>query len=219
VLSEIRRRTRRRTDVVNFLTLSHYVTTRLAQRTSHLHQDFDLDYRLSGDHLDSLNFWIPLVKPERERSNLSLIPFDALRGRSGQAYQAVHGGGGLRWIPEGGTTAVYGNQGAALEATSEPLYRMDFQAEELVVTPLTQSGDLVLMRGDLPHRTQDQDTVRVAASIRATFSGKLLRSERATCSDGDPAAAIMEMLRRCCATLGRDEVTVAELVDFAQGRR
>lgn len=218
-LAGVAERTSLKADSVNFLTLSHYVTTRLARRTSYLHQDFDLDYRLSGDHLNYLNFWMPLRKPCRERSNLSLIPFDALRKRAPQIYERVRGEGGLRWVARGGRTALHGNRGAVLEGKEEPaLLELDFDAEELVITPFTEPGDLVLMRGDLPHRTQDEKTERVAASIRVTYSGKMLRRVEPA-ESGDPAAPILALLGGCCDHLGRDQVSVQELVDYAGGRR
>lgn len=212
-LEEIRQSTSQTTDVINFLTLSHYVVTRLAQRTSNIHQDFDLDYRLSGDHLNYLNFWIPVRKPEPERSNLCLLPFDRLQERSPEAFRQVRGGGGLRWQPAGGRTAVYGPD------ESKPRFWLDFDAEDLMVTPHTEAGDLILMRGDLPHRTQDQQTDRLAASIRATASSKRLSRDKAVCSHDDPAASIIGMLQRCLQELNREEVSVGEFVDFAQGRR
>jgi hypothetical protein len=220
VLAQIRAGTSLVIDTVNFLTLSHYVTTRLAKRTSFLHQDFDLDYRLSGDHVNYLNFWIPLRKPDPQRSNLSLVPFDVLRERSPEGFERVRGGGGLRWVPNHGRTSVHGSHGAVLEGgESPPLFWLDFDAEELAVTPFTQVGDLVLMRGDLPHRTQDQETERVAVSIRATSTAKLLSVPREAADQGDPAAPLLSMLSDCCAHMGRDQVTVGEFVNFAQGRR
>lgn len=218
VLDSVAERTTLKVDSVNFLTLSHYVTTRLAKRTSYLHQDFDLDYRLSGDHLNYLNFWIALRKPRRDRSNVSLIPFDALRERAPEAYLRARGEGGLRWIPESGRTALIGNRGEVIEGEESPLLSLSFDAEELVVTPFTEPGDLLLMRGDLVHRTQDGETERVAASIRATFSGKTLR--RVThVKPEDPAASILQMLGDCCDHWGRDEVSVKELLDYARGQR
>ena len=54
--------------------------------------------------------------------------------------------------------------------------------ETLAVTPQLEAGDLLLMRGDIFHRTEDHDTDRVALSIRATYSGTMIR--RAHLADG-----------------------------------
>ena len=212
VLDQIRLATSLTIDGVNFLTFSHYVTTRLSQRTATLHQDFDLDYKLTGDHLNYLNFWVPLLKPEAERSNLCIIPFDALQARSPQAYQRLYGGGGMRLVSQSGRTAVYGHDSA-------PLDWIEFDVEELAVTPPTRAGDLVLLRGDVAHRTQDAETQRVAASIRVTSSSKTITRQRASQADDLPGTAqIRLLLEQCFEKLGRSQVSVGEFVEFAQGR-
>jgi hypothetical protein len=221
-LSEIRSQTRLKVDVVNFITLSHYITTRFAERSSFLHQDFDLDYKLTRDHLNYLNFWIPLRKPEVAKSNVTLIPFDALRSRSPAEYELLVGSGGNRFVPQNGKTAVFGNYGSILAERDRhtPERYLDFDLEEIAVTPPLAAGDLLLMRGDVIHRTQDIDSDRVAASLRATHSGKLITRARSLVDSGakrDPAAANMDaLLRSCFDTLGRSEITIEEFVRFSR---
>lgn len=202
-LDEIRRQTRLGVDTINFLTYSHYVTTRLADRVTCLHQDFDLDFQLTGDHVNYLNFWAPIIKPDPGLSNLRVIPLDAmpveLRGR-------LEGGGGRRLFVEDGRTVVEGKAAR---------FELEFDIESLGVDLPTQAGDVVVLRGDVPHRTQDVDTLRVAASIRATSSGKVITRERATVED----PRLQEMLDSCFDQLGRNTVTIAEFVDFSQGKR
>lgn len=218
-LEQIRAQTDLQTDSVNFLTLSHYVASWLAERPSTLHQDFDLDFRLTGDHRHYLNFWMPIVKPCAEQTNVAVLPMDSLQARSPEAYQRVLGGGGQRWVPHDGRTAAYGDRGAILEGeTPLPLFWLDFDLEELLETPHLEAGDLLLLRGDVIHRTQDQATRRVAASIRATASHKVLHKDRAVYQKGDAAEPVLHMLERCFQSQGREQVTIAEFLEFAQGR-
>lgn len=222
VLAEVRAATSVRADAVSFLTLSHFITTRLVARTSHLHQDFDLDYRLTRDHINYLNFWIPVRKPDPARSNVCVIPFDALAARSPSADAALRGSGGHRLVSRDGATDVLGNYGEVLDDGPAPAPELvlDFDVEEIAVTPHLAAGDLLLMRGDLIHRTQDDATDRLAASIRATDSRKRIARDRiGDAAAGDPAAPIFAIVERCFAASSRDEITVAELSEFARGAR
>lgn len=225
-LDEIQSVTSLRSDTLNFLTLSHYITTKYAERSSFFHQDFDLEYRLTGDHFHYLNFWIPVMKPDQLLSNVGVIPLDSLRSRSEEAFARLEGSGGRRLIPVDGRTAVFGNSGEVLNEGDfgEPEFWIDFDVSEVEVVPALKAGDLLLLRGDVVHRTQDTDTTRVAASIRVTGSDKKITRERAGVdksaeSGPDPAAGIKALLAKCFESLGRSEVTVSEFVRFAQNGR
>lgn len=201
-LQEIRSETDLEVDTINFLTYSHYVTTELADKVSCLHQDFDLDFQLTGEHVNYLNFWTPIIKPERERSNLRVVPLDALplevRGR-------LVGGGGHRFRVEAGRTIVEGRRDRV---------ELNIDIEALGLDLPTEVGDLVVLRGDVPHRTQDVDTLRVAASVRATSSKKTIRKNHSKMED----PRLQQMLEECFQAIGRDVVTVGEFVDFSQGK-
>jgi hypothetical protein len=221
LVAEIKTATSIAVDAVNFLTLSHYITTSLVERTSYLHQDFDLDYKLTSDHIHYLNFWIPIAKPDPARSNVCVVPFDALRARSEAAYARLYGSGGHRLIPKHGTTEIWGNYGGLIDdGARTPELVLDFDIEELVETPAIGAGDALVMRGDLIHRTQDAATPRVAASIRATSSHKTIHKDRVPApvpGSTDPATGIHTMIHRCFAALDRDEVTIGQLVAFSRG--
>ena len=66
----------------------------------------------------------------------------------------MRSGAGFFHDVAGGTLAVNEDRGAARFA--------NVRMEELAVTPHLAAGDLLLMRGDIVHRTQDTDTARVA---------------------------------------------------------
>ncbi len=213
VLEEIRAQTSLKADCLNHLSVSHYISTELAERSRHLHQDFDMDYRLTGDHHHMLNFWVPFEKPERARSNLTVLPWDTLPP---EARQRLAGGGGCRLVPaeEGRTRILEGEEQA-------PVYEFDFELDRALVTPELAAGDLLVLQGDLPHRTQDVDTRRVAASIRVTYSGKSLKRQRVpqSVSASDPARPLLERLHSCFDSAQAQEITVGEFASYLQAGR
>ena len=201
-LTEIREQTSLKVDTINFLTYSHYVTTKLAKKVSHLHQDFDIDFQLTGDHINYLNFWVPIVKPDIQRSNIRVIPLDSL---TEEAEELLMNGGGNRLTVTDGKTLVEGRTGSL---------ELELDLEQHGVDLHTSAGDLVVLRGDVPHRTQDVDTLRVAASIRATSSQKMIEKSKAQVED----TQLQEMLERCFEGLGKDSVTIKDFIDFSQGK-
>jgi len=56
--------------------------------------------------------------------------------------------------------------------------------------------------------------LRVAASVRATASNKTIKKNRSKMED----PRLQQMLEECFQKLGRDAVTVAEFVNFSQGK-
>lgn len=123
------------------------------------HQDRD-SYYFCQNHYDYLNFYIPLIKPDKNRSNLSLIPFDRLQARSPEFCKRILGKGASLFEVYGRKTVLVDeNQGWTG-------YVLDYSLDELAETPALGAGDLLLLRGDVIHRTQDADTLRVALSVR-----------------------------------------------------
>jgi hypothetical protein len=58
------------------------------------------------------------------------------------------------------------------------VHRVRCDVEAMAVTPTLAVGDLLLLRGDTVHRTQDADTERVAVSFRITCSSAVLERRR-----------------------------------------
>lgn len=142
-----------------------YFATRFAKLTSAWHQDADAYYEHTHDHVNYLNFYMPMLKPERGRSNVSLIPLDALRARAVQVHDALWNGGST-FLTVRGRTLVLDNPTRKTRLS----FDLDFDFEVLGTTPPLERGDLLVLRGDVPHRSQDLRTTRVSASIRAGCS-------------------------------------------------
>lgn len=123
------------------------------------HQDRE-SYYVWQTHVGYLNFYIPLIKPVREQSNLTVLPFDRIHARSPDAYTKLFGKGAhmLEEHDAGAKIIDESTDGSDLE--------VGFDVGEIAETPPLSPGDLLLLRGDVVHKTQDASTDRVAISFR-----------------------------------------------------
>ena len=136
------------------------------------HQDHD-SYYMWQDHHNYLNVYIPIDKPDPDRSNLTVVPFDNLKARAPELCEKLLGrGAATGWTSNHGGFISDDERGGVIG-------RFDFDLAEIEETPSLKAGDLLLLRGDILHRTQDTLTQRVAVSFRlmngqATISRKKL---------------------------------------------
>lgn len=176
------------------------------------HQDHESFY-VFQDHYHYLNFYIPFIKPDASRSNICVVPFDTLRSRDGEHFSRLVGFGAKKFTVEGNTTLVSDD-----ERGQE--YLLPFSLEELQVVPELGEGDLLLMRGDIVHRTQDSDTRRVAISIRRTRASNVI--SRTKLLSGPPRKremiaknkAAYDAVLKCFERTKEDTITVKQLVDY-----
>jgi hypothetical protein len=147
------------------------------------HQDHE-SYFTIQNHYDYLNFYLPIVKPRRDRSNLCVIPFDALREADPRIYERVMRAGATSYLRLQGRTLIFHDDTGRLSV-------MSGDVERLVHTPQLEEGELLLLRGDMIHRTEDALTERVALSFRAARSGAVV--SRARLADGGLTKAWMMM--------------------------
>lgn len=161
VLAQVRGRTTLQPD--RFIR-ALYFSTRLVDFGWHQDQD---TFWMFQNALEMLNFYIPIVKPLLEKSNVCIVPFDRLLARAPEVYRHVVGRGAINYRIERGRTRLFDENDGVQRV-------LPFDLELLACTPQLAAGDLLLMRGDLIHRTQDADTVRVAASLRAVPSSSMV---------------------------------------------
>jgi hypothetical protein len=172
------------------------------------HQDHESFFEFQ-DHHNYLNFYIPLQKPASDKSNLSVIPFDELERLEPKVHALAVGQGASRLVRKGSKLMLKNeNSGERI-----PLPE-DF--EKIGVTPHLYPGDLLLMRGDIIHKTQDASTDRVAVSLRMVNGQGIISKEKmlALCW---PKVAYMVKNRwtyqtqlECFRTANRKELAVAD---------
>lgn len=126
------------------------------------HQDDDTDHH-PGILCDSVNFWMPIIKPEPTKSGISIVPPLVLKQNYPSVYKRIIGRGDLAFfVRENGKTDVLNR------ISHEHIFTLDCNIETMAYSPTLFPGDLFLFRGDIPHRTQDHDTSRVAIGIRCS---------------------------------------------------
>lgn len=129
------------------------------------HQDHE-SYYFYQNHYHYLNLYIPIIKPEISKSNLCIIPFDRLKARNPDIYQKVLGKGAVYYKVENNITIIYN------ENDGGEYGRLDYSIDDIAETPQLKSGDLLLLRGDVIHRTEDATTLRTALSVRIASTQK-----------------------------------------------
>lgn len=126
-----------------------------------LHQDYESFYALQN-HYNYLNFFIPLKKPLKNKGNLNIIPWDEIKAISPEAHDKLVNSGGTSFNFINNKTYAVQDEGIVAE--------IPIDIRELRKTPELNAGDLLLIRGDTIHETQDADTDRIAISVRFTNS-------------------------------------------------
>jgi hypothetical protein len=207
VLLAVRDHSRIKADVIIW---ADYVST----ETSNLpwHQDFETDF-FTQDPYNALNFYIPIIKPERERSNLRIVPFDRL---ARDVRERLARSGARRFHPRDAATDVTDDSGEVRRT-----YRLPVDIEnEAAVTPELGVGDLLLLRGDILHRTQDADTKRISASFRAGNSHAIIQRSRLARGTVRKLKIMAwhwgryQPMFRCFDAIERNEATLAELLPY-----
>ena len=174
------------------------------------HQDYE-SFFSAQNHYDYLNFYIPVIKPQRDKSNLTVVPFDDLERESPATFRRVVRGGATRFV-------VVGDKLIAVAEDAGTAHVMQADIERLAHTPLLEAGDLLLMRGDVIHRTQDTDTERVSLSLRVASTKTVIRRSRL--ADGPLAKArtmvnnppMYEPIFRAFEDTGKSELEIGELM-------
>lgn len=174
------------------------------------HQDHE-NYWLWKDTRNYLNFYMPVVKPVLEKSNLTVVPFDLFEQRVPELYQKMLCRGATRVVQSGSKWVIKDDDRGGKVGT------LGFDLAEIEDTPHLAPGDLLLMRGDLIHRTQDSSTKRIAASVR--YINSRTPVHRSCITRGGLVKTIMTTNARylfepaldCFDRAGKDELPAGEI--------
>jgi hypothetical protein len=176
------------------------------------HQDHE-SWFTTQNHYDYLNLFIPIVKPRSDKSNLCVVPFDALERESPKTFRRLVRSGAMLAYDLSDRQLLFQSDSGIAHVTRVPL-------EQLAFIPQLEAGDMLIMRGDIVHRTQDGDTDRVALSIRLGNSQTIVRRSRL--ADGGMAKMrtmaqniqLYEPIFRAFDRARRDELPWHELEHF-----
>jgi hypothetical protein len=173
------------------------------------HQDHESFFQ-AQNHYDYLNFYIPVVKPRKDKSNLSIVPFDALERECPKMFKQVVRSGAREFIRFGKRQIVICNDSGTAHLSDDDIDRV-------AQTPALNAGDLLLLRGDIIHKTEDAETERVALSFRVASTKTVIK--RARLADGGLNKAmamannpdIYQRIFKAFDTTKRNELSVGEL--------
>ncbi|AQA24309.1 hypothetical protein BTZ20_3946 [Rhodococcus sp. MTM3W5.2] len=118
------------------------------------HQEHGSFYDL-GEHLRYTNLYIVLDKAETAESNVTVIPFSELARIEPDLHELAVGAGAARYTA-----------GMRFDDNTGSYVSFRADLESIAQTPQLSAGDLLVLRGDIIHRTQNQKCRRTAISIR-----------------------------------------------------
>lgn len=125
-------------------------------------------YYSTQDSYNNLNFWMPLVKPSSTTSGVSVVPHNVLPP---EIKKIVYRTGARRLIADGSKTIIY-------DDVLGVKHEFEYDLEANAVTPEVGVGDVVIMRSDIIHKSQEPTEHRVAISVRCyNGNAKILRSK------------------------------------------
>jgi len=174
------------------------------------HQDHE-SYFMFQNHYNYLNLYIPVVKPQKDKSNLSVVAFDVLERESPATFKRIVSRGAAEEFRINGAASLL-----TLDDSGETIATADF--DRIGVTPELEAGDLLVLRGDILHKTQDTDTDRVSLSVRLADGNTVVR--RAVLANGGLRKAQMmtrnfrdyELVFRSFEKAGADHMPLSQLL-------
>lgn len=172
------------------------------------HQDHGT-FLFFREHVNLLKYYIPFIKPDPTLSGLSLISFEQLRKHDPKGHARLVNAGANSFSPEGDITRVSDD----VQGTE---WQLKVNLDDISVSPELEPGDLVLMRGDCIHRTQDNKTARVSLVMHSIKGSTRIKSSytephtealrRIFDSNADTVSMIKDKFKR----IGKDDVDIYE---------
>jgi len=175
------------------------------------HQDHESFYSLQQNS-NYLNFYIPVFKKYANKSGLQIVPFTNIETYIPEYLPKIKGNGATRYDTSDVTCTLVNN-----DETGEE-YTIPLNISRISIIPNLLAGDLLLLRGDMIHRTQDTTTSRISVSFRATQGSALISKERLLSGCATKQEYIKknpkqyESFLKAFEKLGKDSITAHELL-------
>jgi len=134
------------------------------------HQDHESFYFFQ-QHQNYLNFYIIIEKEDQSLSGLSVVPMDRLQEVVPEFMHKIINCGARRFFPAENSTQVH------CDETGEE-FVLPVNIDTIAEHPALDAGDLLLIRGDVIHQTQDNLKSRIAVSIRCTQGSAIISKEK-----------------------------------------
>ena len=157
-----------------------------------------------------------MVKKEKvEISNITILPFDKLQELAPTQINNIIGRAAQRFVVKDNITEVIDDD------LGTNHYILPFDIETIAYTPHLKAGDLLLLRGDVPHKTQDNLTPRLAATLRfaensTIYKDKLLSTCKFKSNWMSNTKDTYTSLFEAFDYFGRDSITIKEYREYAE---
>jgi ectoine hydroxylase-related dioxygenase (phytanoyl-CoA dioxygenase family) len=135
------------------------------------HQD-SLTYFFYQSHKDFVIIWTPIIKPTPALGNLSVFPYDEFKKADAGIFVGRRHKGAASFHHNGERSVFQ-----LSDAAEDSLLKVGFNLNDRQVTPEVAVGDVVVMQGDLFHRTQAEGRDRVAISLYGLNQDTVLTRE------------------------------------------
>lgn len=132
-------------------------------------------YYLHRDHANWLICYMPVAKPYRQLANLAILPYDVLDAHDPALRARTSGRGAMRFrCVETDTLAWFRLRFPTLAPQAGDWFaidddddgtmgwKIDIDLEQHKVVPELEEGDLLIMRADVIHRTNDAGSDRIS---------------------------------------------------------
>ena len=135
------------------------------------HQDHESYYTWqTGYH--QVNFWMPLIKPDANTSGIKVVPMDRLRSKIGELFdQRILDQGAKRFQPSVDITHVVDDE-------TGDKFDLPINIDSIAESPSLIPGDLLMIRGDVIHATQDNLNHRVTVAVRTVDGSRYVTKQR-----------------------------------------
>ena len=133
---------------------------------------------------------------------------DTLEASAPDDFHKIFNSAAKRFVPEGNITKVWDD-----EFGGE--WILPVNIDDIMDSPKIAVGDLLLMRGDVIHKTQDDLTRRVAVSVRSTKGSAIINAERLNKGCRMKQQMVRDINKKYSAVfekLNRQEVTAYEML-------
>jgi len=131
-------------------------------------------YYLERDHTNYLICYSPIQKPNVNSCNLAIIPYEVLKQNDPKTYARTSHRGALRFrCVESDTKSWFemrfpneqievGQWYAIDDYYPSPGWKLSIDLEKAKIVPQLHEGDLLIMRADVIHRTENAKTDRIS---------------------------------------------------------
>lgn len=132
------------------------------------HQDHEPFYSWQ-DMYNAINCWLPIIKDDSQKSGIDIVPHDVLFKKYPDFFtDHISGRGAKKFYNMSTDTTIM------FDDYHGSVLRLPFNLDDLSITPEVAVGDMLIIRQDVIHRTQDTISDRVAVSIRCNNDNGIL---------------------------------------------